>query len=592
MKTGNNRNARRPDVSISSISEGESDVLSSLDKFRSSSVKALRTDNTRGGRGFLRHSDSIRFSNRNMFSQSGASVSTASNRRSNSDHVVGVTMKNNRVRFAQNIWSERVSWTDIQHHKSPLFEKESETKEFLNNVLLTIFLFADLTNEDVSMFVDAMSEYRVKKNDIIISQGDVGDYFYIIEEGLVSFFVGQKKVGTGGKGKSFGELALMHNCPRTASCVAKSECKLWKIDQKTFRFVMMHSTFNRTTKTVEILKDLAIFYGHHDSFYQKLADVMELKVFKKGEIIIKKGDIGDTFYVITSGTVFVNEKGQEKRQSIYANTSLLGKGHAFGERSLITNEVRSATVVTNSDICEVLCLKRGDFETILGSLEGLRERARWSHILMRVPQFASARISAEEKHALTSLDSNMITELEGVMKEVRFEAEEIIVRKGEVGDTFYIVKSGNVAVSHVNDTSLAFDVSDRILGPTDFFGERSLFGGDLRSATITAVGSDTVCRCLTREDAEHILSPLTSLLERARWRRVLLSMPIVIEADLVSHEIDMLVDSVVKHTYKEGKLYRFRDWMSSILINFLLYRRYCERVRRYQRPIDLSTQFR
>lgn len=384
----------------------------------------------------------------------------------------------------------------------------------------------------------------------------------------------------------------MYNCPRTASCVAKSECKLWKIDQKTFRFVMMHSTFNRTTKTVEILKDLAIFYGHHDSFYQKLADVMELKVFKKGEIIIKKGDIGDTFYVITSGTVFVNEKGQEKRQSIYANTSLLGKGHAFGERSLITNEVRSATVVTNSDICEVLCLKRGDFETILGSLEGLRERARWSHILMRVPQFASARISAEEKHALTSLDSNMITELEGVMKEVRFEAEEIIVRKGEVGDTFYIVKSGNVAVSHVNDTSLAFDVSDRILGPTDFFGERSLFGGDLRSATITAVGSDTVCRCLTREDAEHILSPLTSLLERARWRRVLLSMPIVIEADLVSHEIDMLVDSVVKHTYKEGKLYRFRDWMSSILINFLLYRRYCERVRRYQRPIDLSTQFR
>lgn len=202
MKTGNNRNARRPDVSISSISEGESDVLSSLDKFRSSSVKALRADNTRGGRGFLRHSDSIRFSNRNMFSQSGASVSTASNRRSNSDHVVGVTMKNNRVRFAQNIWSERVSWTDIQHHKSPLFEKESETKEFLNNVLLTIFLFADLTNEDVSMFVDAMSEYRVKKNDIIISQGDVGDYFYIIEEGLVSFFVGEKRLALVGKARA------------------------------------------------------------------------------------------------------------------------------------------------------------------------------------------------------------------------------------------------------------------------------------------------------------------------------------------------------------------------------------------------------
>jgi cGMP-dependent protein kinase len=36
-------------------------------------------------------------------------------------------------------------------------------------------------------------------------------------------------------GHGFGELALLYNAPRSATCVATEECYLWGIDRHTFR---------------------------------------------------------------------------------------------------------------------------------------------------------------------------------------------------------------------------------------------------------------------------------------------------------------------------------------------------------------------
>ena len=36
-------------------------------------------------------------------------------------------------------------------------------------------------------------------------------------------------------GQGFGELALLYNAPRSATCMAVEECFLWGIDRHTFR---------------------------------------------------------------------------------------------------------------------------------------------------------------------------------------------------------------------------------------------------------------------------------------------------------------------------------------------------------------------
>ena len=243
----------------------------------------------------------------------------------------------------------------------------------------------------------------------------------------------------------------------------------------------------------------------------------------------------------------VQNKGEQKRKSNNSNNSILGVGLSFGERSLITGEARSASVVALDDDCELLCLQRKDFLEIFGKMDGLLERARWSHILMTVPQYADAA----KKGALFSLDTDTLKMLSEAMNPVTFEADEIIVKKGDVGDTLFIIDSGKVAISQVSEASITFDVSDRVLGPNDFFGERSLFAGELRSATVTAL-TKTKCRCLERKDAEKILNQLSDLLDRARWRRILLSIPQIFESELLSNEMDLIIDSVQKKRYKKG----------------------------------------
>ena len=439
-------------------------------------------------RRLFRHSEISGGSTRSIFRDSYLSTGNASGRFTMPAkiprNVVGSDSmkKENRMKFGKNICSSKIDWDEIRDFSPPTYEKSAKTVEFLESTLNDMFLFSDFTDSDTRCFIDAMSAMEVEKGHVIISQGDDGDYFYVLEEGEVCFLLGDKEVSTGTRGKTFGELALIYNCPRTASCIATRQCKLWKIDQKTFRFLLVHSTHKYDDSVIKVLKKVSLFEGFDDAFFEKLSKALELKQFKDEEVIIRKGDVGDTFYVIQEGVVAIREVGQVERKSLDKISLTLGAGDFFGERALLTGDVRSATVIAFGAV-SLLCLKREDFERILGPLEHLLEQSRWRHILMSVPQFSEGALTKKEQEALASLDSKTLEELTKAMYVVRFKSDETVVRKGDVGDTFYIIKSGAVSVSHLSDTSMTFDVADKTLGPNEFFGERSLFTGDVRSAT-------------------------------------------------------------------------------------------------------------
>jgi len=102
----------------------------------------------------------------------------------------------------------------------------------------------------------------------------------------------------------------------------------------------------------------------------KLGDAVQEHTFKKDELIIKEGDDGDNFYLIQEGTAIANKNqgGQQVKVKDYS------KGDYFGERALITKEMRAASIVVTSDECSVLSLNRDTFNRLLGSLEDILRR--------------------------------------------------------------------------------------------------------------------------------------------------------------------------------------------------------------------------
>lgn len=106
-----------------------------------------------------------------------------------------------------------------------------------------------------------MERCNFDSHELIITQGDIGDYFYVLEQGKVAFIVNGSKVKEAQPGATFGELALLHHAPRAATVMAITDCCLYRVHQTTFRHILADNEANVERKRVQLLKSVEIFRG-------------------------------------------------------------------------------------------------------------------------------------------------------------------------------------------------------------------------------------------------------------------------------------------------------------------------------------------
>lgn len=220
------------------------------------------------------------------------------------------------------------------------------------------FLFNRLDPDSKKLVINCLEEKHVEANDIIIKQGDEGDYFYIVEDGNVEFYVNDVRVSTSGPGSSFGELALMYNNPRAATVVATTDCILWTLDRLTFRKILLGSSFKKRVLYDDLLKSIPVLQKLTTYERSKLADALDTQYFNSNEIIIREGDRGENFYLIEYGEVQVIKEGK-------GVIATLGKGDYFGELALLKDVPRQATIKTTKRT-KVATLGKSGFQRLLG----------------------------------------------------------------------------------------------------------------------------------------------------------------------------------------------------------------------------------
>ncbi len=110
-----------------------------------------------------------------------------------------------------------------------------------------------------------------------------------------------------------------------------------------------------------VIKNIPLFADLKDDIVQKIFNLMQKRVYKKGNIILMEEEFGDTLFVLTRGSVKITRLSDDGREVIL---SILGEGDFFGEMSIFDGENRSANVIALED-SEVFILKRGDFLDLL-----------------------------------------------------------------------------------------------------------------------------------------------------------------------------------------------------------------------------------
>jgi hypothetical protein len=105
------------------------------------------------------------------------------------------------------------------------------------------------------------------------------------------------------------------------------------------------------------------------------------------------------------------------------------------------------------------------------------------------------------------------------LQEVKFAKGIEIIKQGDAGETFYIVKSGAVKVTQMQEGVARPETIKEGLTSGDYFGEMSLLESQPRMATVTATTDDVVLMSLDRATFTSLLGPLGNILNREASKR-------------------------------------------------------------------------
>ncbi len=272
--------------------------------------------------------------------------------------------------------------------KQVLSHQQKDEHRNLEAILNENFLFDGLSEEEILKLSKVFEFESYNSDELIISQGEMGDKFYLIKKGSVGVRIKnaeglEQEVATLSEGDFFGEIALLKEVPRTATCWAKEGVEVWSLDKESFthyvkeRFSVSISV-ERAIEILRLLKGMPLFKEFSPTQLRKLASSFQQRVMTKNEVIISIGEPGDAFFVIEKGACRVKIKGSNGQEQEVAS---LGKGEYFGEIALLSDSPRTATVEAQTD-GELLVLSKTDFDQMLlsslsmGSIEKVSSRRK------------------------------------------------------------------------------------------------------------------------------------------------------------------------------------------------------------------------
>ena len=320
-----------------------------------------------------------------------------------------------------------------------------------------------------------------------------------------------KIVATYGEADSFGELALLYNAPRAATVTCKESGKVYAIERKKFRYVMVQTGAQALqSKTDGFLKSVPLLSVLTDGQRASLAENLEEITFKDSEYVVAAGDIADAMFFIKSGEV-VATVGSEKKEVARYTT-----GQAFGESCLEPtpdNAVRKANIVAVGAVT-VLKLTAGNFKDQLGDLREITAKNFKRKVMESV--------EVEGQKIFDAMSGQVQDDLLDALKDIKFAAGEKVIGQGSENDTFYLIHAGKAKVMQKGAPGVEGDGERQLalLEAPGYFGERAILQGEPAMASIVASEEGLSCYALDRENFKKIFGDsLRVLLDRVVKKR-------------------------------------------------------------------------
>ena len=257
------------------------------------------------------------------------------------------------------------------------------------------------------------------------------------------------------------------------------------------------------------------------------------RTISSGEVIIREGDEGNTFFQLLEGKVGVyNNYGQEDQVQI----AILEPGTYFGEMAVIESYPRSSTVVAEEDsrVIEIAASELNEYITenpnkildiivVLGNrlktmtddyneikkaLDNVRKEnsknnyASFFASMSKQSIYLSAKNFRLEKPSAEALrEAADAVSKKGTSGET-YPYGTIIFKQGEPGKCMYIVHSGSVCIYSNYGADNEIRLSE--VKPVACFGEMGLITQEARTATAVVESNDTQVEIIYPDGLEDL----------------------------------------------------------------------------------------
>ncbi|XP_053730824.1 cGMP-dependent protein kinase 2 isoform X1 [Synchiropus splendidus] len=248
--------------------------------------------------------------------------------------------------------------------------KDSCTKQLINKAILKNDFLKRLEPQHLKEMVDCMYMKQYSMGQLVIQEGQAGNYLYVLADGLLEVTQNGKLLGDMRPETAFGELAILYNCQRTATVKALTQCHIWALDRQSFQTIMMQTTQATYQEYFNFLRSVSLLQQLPEEKLAKIVDCLEVEYFDEGEYIIREGEEGNTFFIIAKGGVMVTQSTEGFAEPQHIKS--LGVGDYFGEKALISEDVRSANIVCSESNTQCLVVDRENFNQMVGTYEELQ----------------------------------------------------------------------------------------------------------------------------------------------------------------------------------------------------------------------------
>ncbi|HBO84182.1 MAG TPA: hypothetical protein DD641_04260 [Deltaproteobacteria bacterium] len=243
-------------------------------------------------------------------------------------------------------------------------------------------LFSDLTVEELDEVISKINVVNFSPGGFIFMESDRGESIYIIAEGAVEVICRDKGnneiiVDKLGEGDFFGEFGFFSNGVRKAAIRAVNDVEVLELSKESMKEIEKHyprvseALFNFYRERVaDRLFALSPLFEPLSSKDRKVVlNRLTAHVYKRGEMIVREGEIGDKMYLIKEGGVEVSVNDPKKGKVVIAS---LMEGEFFGEIGLATCKPRTATVTAVTDT-ELVVISRAVIREILAKYPEIKK---------------------------------------------------------------------------------------------------------------------------------------------------------------------------------------------------------------------------